>query len=120
VKTMCVRRWGLWGEEKEGHDDNNSQCCSDEDFSDDGLGWRVSGVIGRDWLWSFSFPLRSSSLQRRFRVLFTGGGALGEAAWAGGGDDAGQSRPGSGVLAKGSRGSVWALVARVAGLPQNL
>jgi hypothetical protein len=77
-------------------------------------------MIGGDWLWSLSFPLRSSSSQQRFRGLFIGGGAVGEAACVGGGDGAGRCRRDGGVIEKGSRGSVWVLFVRVAGLPRNL
>jgi hypothetical protein len=63
-------------------------------------------VIGRDRLWLLSFPLSSSSSQRHFRILFPGGGTVGEAAWVGGGDDAGRGRCGNSILAKGLRGSV--------------
>jgi hypothetical protein len=69
---------------------------------------------------ALSFPLRSSSSQRHFRGLFISGGAVGEAACVGGDDGAGQCRRGGGVIAKGSRGSVWVLFVRVAGLPRNL
>ncbi len=52
-------------------------------------------------------------LTTALRVLFAGGGAIGEQAWAGGDGSSGQCGHGGCVLASGS---VWALVERVAGL----
>ncbi len=69
------------GEEKEGRDGTNSEGGGNEELGVWGLGWRVGGVIERDWLWSLSFPLP----QWRFHSLFTGGGAVREAVMMQGG-----------------------------------
>jgi hypothetical protein len=74
---------------------------------------KVGGVLHRDRLKLSSLPLRSSTSQRHFRVFFAGSGAVGEVAWARGDGDIRRCRRGGGVFTKGS---VWALDARVAGL----
>jgi hypothetical protein len=80
---------------------------------DDVVACKVGGVMHRDRLKSSSLSLRSSTSQRRFRVFFAGGRAVGEVAWARGNGDTRQCRCGGGVFTKGS---VWALAARVVGL----
>jgi hypothetical protein len=71
--------------------------------------------MARDWLGSSSVPLNSSSSQCRLRVLFAGGGAVGEEDWTGVEGGALQRGHISDVF---ETGSVWAPVKRVAGLPR--
>ncbi len=102
---------GCWG----------SGCCGEgvsigeHGDLDDVEACKVGGVMQRDRLKSSSLSLRSSTSQRRFRVFFAGGGAVGEVAWARGNGNTWRCRHGGGVFTKGS---VWALAARVAGLPR--
>jgi hypothetical protein len=101
----------------EGGSGDRGDGDDDRDSSGDLLGevgGNVGGEMVRCQFWSSTWSLRSSSSQRRFRVFFAGGGAVGEVVLGGDVGEEGRCGRAVGVAVIGL---VWVLVELEAGFP---